>query len=298
MNSQNIINFKKKYKNFIVKFKTRKAYKLFLILIFALISYVILNPIILKSSYANIAKKEIYVTAHRGSSLYYPENTLKSIEVAINENADYVEIDVRTTKDNEVVLFHDSNLKKIDGSNRSIKDMTLEEVKTVDNGYYKNEIFKDEKIPTLEEVFTIFKGKTKFNIELKVIDKEDILPNQVSELIKKYNMNSDVVVSCFDKDIIKQYKVNNPNTKTGLITSNKVKDINDISSDFISLKYNLLTETLVHELHDCNKEIHVWTVNDKEKIINAINLGVDNIITDNASLVIEILNCKSLSIRD
>ncbi|MEG0856339.1 MAG: glycerophosphodiester phosphodiesterase family protein [Terrisporobacter sp.] len=281
-----------------MKFKTRKAYKLFLILIFALISYVILNPIILKSSYANIAKKEIYVTAHRGSSLYYPENTLKSIEVAINENADYVEIDVRTTKDNEVVLFHDSNLKKIDGSNRSIKDMTLEEVKTVDNGYYKNEIFKDEKIPTLEEVFTIFKGKTKFNIELKVIDKEDILPNQVSELIKKYNMNSDVVVSCFDKDIIKQYKVNNPNTKTGLITSNKVKDINDISSDFISLKYNLLTETLVHELHDCNKEIHVWTVNDKEKIINAINLGVDNIITDNASLVIEILNCKSLSIRD
>ncbi|MEG2362906.1 MAG: glycerophosphodiester phosphodiesterase family protein [Terrisporobacter sp.] len=269
-----------------------------MILIFALISYVILNPIILKSSYANIAKKEIYVTAHRGSSLYYPENTLKSIEVAINENADYVEIDVRTTKDNEVVLFHDSNLKKIDGSNRSIKDMTLEEVKTVDNGYYKNEIFKDEKIPTLEEVFTIFKGKTKFNIELKVIDKEDILPNQVSELIKKYNMNSDVVVSCFDKDIIKQYKVNNPNTKTGLITSNKVKDINDISSDFISLKYNLLTETLVHELHDCNKEIHVWTVNDKEKIINAINLGVDNIITDNASLVIEILNCKSLSIRD
>ena len=78
-----------------------------------------------------------------------------------------VEIDVMTTKDNHVVLFHDHTLKRFDGTNRRIKDMTLAEVRQVDNGSYINKSFEDERIPTLDEVLSVAKGSIQLNIELK-----------------------------------------------------------------------------------------------------------------------------------
>ena len=92
------------------------------------------------------------------------------LDEAILENTDYVEIDLRITKDNQVVVFHDNNLKRVDNSNLKIEDMTLEEVKKIDNGSYKYKLFSEEKIPTLEELFKRYKNKVKFNFHLKVRD--------------------------------------------------------------------------------------------------------------------------------
>lgn len=237
--------------------------------------------------------KDVCITAHRGSSTFYPENTLLSIGEAINENADYVEIDVRTTKDNYVVLFHDDNLKRIGDSKKEIKDMTLKEVKEIDAGYYKDKLFKGEEIPTLEEVFEKYKGKIKFNIELKITNKNDVLPEKVAQLIHKYNMNNDVIVTSFDKDTIENYKKQNPASKTGLIISKNIEDIENINCDLISLNYNLLAKELVEKLHKNNKEVYVWTLNNTNRINHAIDLDVDNIITNNVTLAKGILRYKS-----
>lgn len=108
------------------------------IIVLFIISVIVTTATSLVDSYS----ENVSITAHRGSSLTAPENTLVSIEHAVQKRADYAEIDVMTTKDNEVVLFHDSTLKRIDKSNRQIKNMTLEEVKKVDNGSYFSEEFK------------------------------------------------------------------------------------------------------------------------------------------------------------
>lgn len=232
----------------------------------------------------------ILITAHRGSSLYYPENTLTSIAKAIEENADYVEVDVRLTKDNKVVLFHDNSLKRVNSSNQSIEDMTLEEVKKVDNGSYKNKKYDYENIPTLEEVFENFKGKIKFNIELKMNNKKGYeLSKEVTKLIKEYSMSQDVVVSSFNKLTIEKFKEDNKDIKTGYIISQPMDNIEKLECDFISIKYNLLSKELVEKIHENNKEIHTWTINDEENIRKIIKLGVENIITDDVNLVKDIL---------
>lgn len=226
----------------------------------------------------------INITAHRGSSLSAPENSMSSIQYAINENADYVEIDVMTTKDNEVVVFHDSTLKRIANSNKKIKDMTLKEVKQIDNGLYFSKEFRGERIPTLEEVFKSFKGKVRFNIELKTTSKYDNLSNEVARLIKEYNMEDQVVVSSLNEDTITKFENENSEIESGYIISFGIGDLSAINVDFISVEYDLLSYSLVELMHMYEKKVHVWTLNDRDRIIRAINLGVDNIITDNVVL--------------
>lgn len=219
--------------------------------------------------------KEISITSHRGSCYYCNENSIKSIEKAIESGCDYVEIDLRTTKDNKIILSHDDNLKRLYNKDVYIKELTLQEINNISNG----------EIPTLEEVFKDFKHKIKFNLELKVKDQNDILPMEVSKLINKYDMDDYVLVTSFNKKIICDYKTKNKSMKVGYISNKKNEDYVNLNIDVLSLNYKLINEELVKELHNNNKEVHVWTVNDEKTIKEALNMGVDNIITDDVSLV-------------
>ena len=171
--------------------------------------------------------------------------------------------------------------------------MTLEEVKKIDNGSYKNKLFSEEKIPTLEELLKRYKNKVKFNFHLKVRDKDRVLPKEVAKLIDKYDMNSDVIITCSKKEIIENYKKENPKSKTGLIVGKNIEKIENVNCDLISIKYDLLSIELVQKLHKNNKEVHVWTINNIDKISHAIDLNVDNIITNDVILAKGILNYKS-----
>ncbi len=97
-------------------------------------------------------QKLLLIIAHRGESYDAPENTLASINLAWQRDADAVEIDVRLSKDNKVVVFHDKTTRRLGGRNESVKNQTLEELKELDVGSWKSEKYKNEKIPTLTEV--------------------------------------------------------------------------------------------------------------------------------------------------
>ncbi|MBE6062952.1 MAG: hypothetical protein E7207_05190 [Clostridium butyricum] len=225
------------------------------------------------------------ITAHRGSTRIAPENSISAIREAISEKADFAEIDVQTTKDNIPVLFHDINLKRIDGTNREIKNLDYEQVSKVDNGSYFNKEFAGEKIPTLESVLQEAKGKIKLNIELKPMKKNDTVAKETLYLIEKYNMENQVVITCMDYDVLQEAKAYNPLIKYGYIIVMSVGEINSIDADFISIESSLVKHGLVSKLHNMNKEIHVWTINDEDTAEEMMSLGVDNIITDNVGLV-------------
>ena len=240
--------------------------------------------------YRNSKDNSVLVTAHRGYNIVAPENSISAIAMADELFADYVEIDVMTTKDNKVVIFHDTTTKRFDGQNRKIKDMTLEEVKGVDIGLaYDNdskntirskELYKGETVPTLEEVFKKFKGKIKFNIELKPNGKDDSLEKEVAKLIKKYNIENDVIISSLNYNSISKFKDEKLGVKVGYILTFGIGDFSKLDVDFISVEYGMLSKYLVDTMHKLGKEVHVWTLNKEEEIANAASLGVDNIITD------------------
>ena len=135
------------------------------------------------------------VTAHRGSSRMAPENTMAAIEAAMEEMADYSEIDVQTTADGIVVVCHDLNLKRVAGVDRRLGTMTYDQVSRLDVGSHFSPRFAGERIPTLEEVLEACKGRMKLNIELKNIGNSSSLPEQVAALVREYGMEDQCVIT-------------------------------------------------------------------------------------------------------
>ncbi len=234
--------------------------------------------------------KEIQITAHRGSSKAAPENTMAAMVKAVEELADFVEIDVQETKDGVVVLGHDTTLKRVSGVNRSISSYTFEELKGLEAGSWFSGEFKGEPIPSLEEIMEYCKGRININIELKNLGNESLLPDKAVELIRKYQMKEQCVVTSTRFSYLVRIRELDPDIRTGYIVSAAYGNYYSSDTiDFISLRSSFVTERLVEAAHEKGKAVHAWTVNSKSELERMKMLGVDNIITDYPVLAREIV---------
>jgi glycerophosphoryl diester phosphodiesterase len=232
----------------------------------------------------------IKITSHRGFSKDVPENTIPAIEKSMEEQADYIEIDVRQTKEGELVLLHDENLRRTTGVNKCIWNVTYAEISELDAGKWLDEAYAGTKIPTLREVFELCKGKININMDLKYDKHTKELGKSVAALIDEYDMENQCVISSSDLTLLEQVKASNSKIRTGYITYRIEQNYYDNENiDFFSLNSYFITENLLQTVHEHGKEIHVWTVNTKHELERMKNLGVDNIITDNPSFAKQVL---------
>ncbi len=230
------------------------------------------------------------VTSHRGFSHDIPENTIPAIDKAIDEGADYVEVDVRVTKDGVPVLLHDSSLKRTTGLKKNIYDTTYEEVAELDAGVWMDESFAGTKIPTLQEVLENCKGRVLLNLDLKYRNEEEGLTEKVVALIEEYEMVWQCVITSTSLKCLEEVKELNPDIRTGYITYQLYSGlIENEAVDFFSMKSNLITKNILGTIHDNGKELIVWTVNSKTEIERLRRIGVDNIITDNPAYAKQVL---------
>lgn len=230
------------------------------------------------------------ITAHRGSSRAAPENTMAALFMAVEEMADWAEIDVQETLDGVVVVCHDTDLKRVAGTYRRVSDLTYEELKGLDAGAWFSPEYEGERIPALEEVMEYAKGKIKLNIELKYSGPESSLPHKVLELIEYWEMEEQCIVTCTNAGYLYRIKEINPQVKTGYIIPAAYGDYYmDSSADVISIRSGFVTKRLVTWAHEAGKSVYAWTVNDKRELERMRVLGVDNVITDVPVLAREIL---------
>ncbi|MDR2022319.1 MAG: glycerophosphodiester phosphodiesterase [Hungatella sp.] len=236
----------------------------------------------------------IQITAHRGSSREAPENTMAAMSKAIDDLADYVEIDVQETKDGVVVLGHDISLKRVSGINRTISSYTFEELQHLDVGKWFSDDFEGERIPSLEETMKLCKGRININIEIKDLGRGSGLPDKVFELIEKYQMKEQCVVTSVRLPYLTRIKELDPEIRTGYIISAAYGDYYSSDAiDFISLRSSFVSERLVEAAHKKGKAVHAWTVKNKSEMERMKMLGVDNIITDYPVLAREIVYRKA-----
>ena len=232
----------------------------------------------------------IQITAHRGSSREAPENTMAAMTKAVDDLADFVEIDVQETKDGVVVLGHDASLKRVSGINRPINFYTFEELQQLDVGKWFSPDYEGEKIPSLEEVMEYCKGRVSINIEIKDLGIGSMLPDKVVELIQKHQMREQCVVTSVRFSYLSRIKELDPEIRTGYIISAAYGDYYSSDMiDFISLRSSFVSERLVEAAHERGKAVHAWTVNSKSEMERMKMLGVDNIITDYPVLAREIV---------
>ncbi|MDE7299734.1 MAG: glycerophosphodiester phosphodiesterase [Lachnospiraceae bacterium] len=259
----------------------------------------LLNAFSLYDAFRNgsLADKETlfgtYITAHRGASAQAPENTLAALELAIEHTADFAEIDVQLTQDGVVVLMHDASLKRTTGKDLTVSKITYGELQTLDAGSWFGHGYEGTAIPTLEEVIRLCKGRINLNIEIKSgksAEKNEELVEKVVALIKEYDLEAQCVVSSTDPAMLAGVKERDSGIKTGYILSFAYGSFYGMDFvDFFSLKSSFINESLVKTLHSLGKEVHAWTVNTRSDLERMNQLGVDNIITDNAVLAGEVI---------
>ncbi len=215
---------------------------------------------------------------HRGAKGYVVENTIESIEYALNLNVDGVEIDVHKCASGELVVFHDFTLDRITNGSGEISEHTLSELKHLK--------VKDQyRIPTLKEVLNLIDKKCLLNIELKgkgTVEKTcEMIDLYVEEKGWEYQ---DFIVSSFQQDLLAEvYKINKK-IPLGVLTDTNLdqavvfgKAVNAVA---IHPDYTMLTNTLVSKIKNSGFKVFTYTVNDKKTISRIKNDKVDGIISD------------------
>lgn len=236
---------------------------------------------------------ETEITAHRGSSVTAPENTIPAIEKAMEEMADSVEIDVQMTSDGVIVLGHDASLKRVAGVNRSIASMTFAQLEQLDVGSWFSKSYEGTRIPALSEVLELCSQKIGLNIEIKYVGKNSELPEKTAEMIKAYGMENQCVVTSTNLPYLRRVKAVLPEVRTGYIISAAYGNFYSSEDiDFISIRSGFVTSALMQNAHEQGKAVYAWTVNSKSELERLTLLGVDGIITDRPVLAREIVYCE------
>ena len=250
----------------------KKHFKIFLtlfLLIVILLSYGSHKLVAVET----LQNKNFEIMAHRGSTKNSFENTLSSIQEAIEKKADFVEIDVFLSKDGVLVLSHDPSLKRISKEDIKIKDLNLSDIKKI-----KTET--GDSIPSLEEVFIYTKDKIKLNIELKPLNNEGDIVEKINTIVTKYKMEDSALISSLDLETALAVKEKNPNLKVGYIVFASTGNLSNIPLDFFSIEKRIFSFNLVEEIHRKGKKVYIWTVNNDNNMDDYILSQTDGIITD------------------
>lgn len=236
------------------------------------------------------AQSPVNVTAHRGGAKMAPENTLSAMEYAVEALADFAEIDVQETKDGEIVLLHDTNLKRTTGLKADIWNLTYDEVRQLDAGVKFNKKFRGEQIPTLGEVIQYCKGKIRLNIEVKYNGHNQNIVKKVVKIIEENEFEDDCVVTSMNYKFLQQVKKENSDIQTGYTLRMTYGDLSELTdADFFSVKHTYINPEFVEEVHRLGKEVYAWTVNYQGDMQRMIDCNVDNIITDEPELVRKVI---------
>ncbi|HEX9503887.1 MAG TPA: glycerophosphodiester phosphodiesterase [Patescibacteria group bacterium] len=214
------------------------------------------------------------VIGHRGASGIELENTIRSLKKAQELGVDMVEFDIRRSLDGQVVLSHDSNLKRLFGTRKSIKDLTVEELRKASNN----------EIPTLQEALENISAP--IDIHVKVLGIEQ----QVVDAYK--NFSSEVLICSTFPGVLKKIRALDEKVKLGLVIGKGqlyFLPIMEYLTRYLNLysihpEQTLVTPKSIDTLRRMNRKIFVWTVNSQDEYARMKNLGVDGIITDNPQL--------------
>ena len=244
------------------------------------------------------------VIAHRGASMYAPENTIAAFELAVEMGADAIELDTMLTADGIPVVIHDQSLERTTNESGNVSSMTVAEIKLLDAGSRFYVRFAEEKIPTLEEVFSAVGNKILINVELKNYTSPfDRLPETVVALVMKKGLSDRVLLSSFNPiALIKAQRASEEIRRAALIGGGPkiARGIIEAFTDYFALhpEVSLVNQGVVDKHHAAGHQVNVWTVNEESEMMKLLSMGVDGLITDKpdiAKKVIENLTRKEMA---
>ncbi len=209
---------------------------------------------------------------HRGAAGHVPENTLLSIQKAIEIGVDIVEVDVRRTRDGELVLLHDQRVNRTTNGRGHIGDLSFEEARRLDAGL-------GQAIPSLREALELVRGSVQLMIELK---EPGIVP-EVMNLIDDCNSNHEVILASFHHPALIEVRRLQSTART-LALIDRVPVNLDFAKNaevtHVGVNIGSVTKEFVRSVHRANYQLFVYTVNDERDIRRLSEMSVEGIISD------------------
>jgi glycerophosphoryl diester phosphodiesterase len=222
--------------------------------------------------------KDPLVIGHRGAMGHETENSLASVQKALDLGVDMIEIDVFRIRSGEILVFHDKTVERLTNGGGNIEDYNIVAAKSLT-------LRGNHKIPQLQDVLRLVDKKAKLNIELKGTNTAD----RVNFIIERYIENQgwtldQFLISSFNWQELSEIRKMNAEIEIAVLAEGDplkaipvAKELNAVA---INPDYRLLTKSNVDAIHKAGFKVYTWTVNDPEDIEKLKKMGVDGIFSD------------------
>lgn len=230
---------------------------------------------------------QFLIIGHRGAKGYVMENTIASIDYALNLGVNAIEIDVYRCASDELVVFHDETLERVSTRMNRIENLTLSEIQLIllHGGYM---------IPTLQEVIEFIDDRVVLNIELKGRNTAERTFECVEKYIERGILSkSNLIISSFHDEELKKYRELDQDIRIGVLTRNNIEaDIQlakELNAYSIHPYFEQLDKQLLDRLHSMKFKVFPFTINEPKIIGGFISKGVDGIFCDYPDRLIQLL---------
>ncbi len=246
---------------------------------------------------------EPLLIAHRGGGKLRPEETLPAFENAAALGADVLELDVHSTSDGEIVCLHDDTVDRTTDGTGAVHDFALADLQALDAGYHFTSDSgatypwrgKGVSIPTLAQVLDAHPDAW-FSIEIKQATPDIVDP--VLDLLDEKGAAGRVVVVSFFDEVVQEVRNKRPDILTGMALG-EMLELNAVTDDteqsyqaptrIVQPPENAITAEFVARANRLGLRLHAWTVNDRPRMEELLELGTHGIMTDDPALLGEVI---------
>ncbi|MQY13857.1 Glycerophosphodiester phosphodiesterase [Streptomyces sp. RB5] len=238
----------------------------------------------------------VAVYAHRGSSGSTPENTLAAVDFAVAQHADFVETDVRRTRDGRLVVMHDEGLGRTTDvedvfpgrAPYRVRDFTLREIKRLDAGSWFSPQFAGERVPTLGEFVGRIGRRSGLLLEIKDLGVEQDIARELKRrpgYLTQAVAERKLIIQSFRVSSVRAIHKLLPEVPVAILYGVKPTDAALVEAaswaDHINPRKDLTDRKLIDRVHDLGMRIAPYSLDTGQEMRKFLAMDVDGVITDN-----------------
>ncbi|PCK22328.1 glycerophosphodiester phosphodiesterase [Bacillus pumilus] len=229
----------------------------------------------------------MYIIAHRGSSSTAPENTIAAFDLAVQQGADYIELDIQLTMDQHVAVIHDDTVDRTTDGSGPVRNYTLDQLKKLDAGSWFDERYAKERIPTLQEILERYSQRIGILIEIKHPKRQIGIEKAVVDIINRFSYSRHIMVQSFDDTALQRIKADAPSLRTAFImkpsalklTKRKLAVYSSFA-DCLNMKKTMINRWWIDRIHSFGMDVFIWTVKDQKTANRIKKYPIDGVVTD------------------
>lgn len=241
--------------------------------------------------------RKMIVNGHRGFPAKYPENTLISFEKAIELGVDAIEYDLHLTRDGKLVVTHDDEISRCSNGHGVVEEMTFDELRKLDFGFWKSPEFAGEKIPLFTEVLDLVARKKPGLFQLVEVKRPDIECAKLAMAeLKHRNLMDQFCLVCFHWNVLTEMKKLYPELlQHGDPNESMLWKPEFFKGMFrVGIHYGQMSKELTDWFHSQNVLVDAWTIDTEELLDKMIEMGADSVTSNDSEQILRLLEARGM----